>query len=187
MWLHLLTLPLTLIAYTTCCLYIHWNMHAFLRKPPRPRFGVMFDVAGPTHPRISISTPNASIHYHLHHYHFVEAYFTATSVLMIRSSCVQHGPLLPNSSSTRLSIRTPRHIARFSSDKQHQTSPTNTAAVTSAGLFESLRADAAFAKQLEDPGFEYIVRSHLLLHDVVTKAVPLHRAPTKGVYGAWCT
>jgi hypothetical protein len=58
------------------------------------------------------------------------------------------------------------------------------AAVTAADLLESLTTEASFAKQLLDPGFKFVVDSHLLLHDIVSEAIPLQRSPTKGACGS---
>jgi hypothetical protein len=56
--------------------------------------------------------------------------------------------------------------------------------VSSADLLDALKAEPQFAAQLQDPGFEFVVNSHLLLHEIITKHIPLARAPTKGEYSA---
>jgi hypothetical protein len=54
--------------------------------------------------------------------------------------------------------------------------------VSSSDLLDTLKSEPQFARQLLDPGFDFVVGSHLLLHDIVTKHIPLQRAPTKGDY-----
>ena len=55
-------------------------------------------------------------------------------------------------------------------------------AVSSAQLLHGLQSDSQFHRQLEDPGFQFVVNSHVLLHDIVSQKLPLDRAATKG----WC-
>lgn len=71
---------------------------------------------------------------------------------------------------------------RFMSEKHGNATTSRHASMTAADLLESLKSEAAFAQQLQDPGFKFVVDSHLMLHDIVTKAVPLQAARTKGKY-----
>lgn len=92
------------------------------------------------------------------------------------SSCCT-APRLRGSKNTSYRLLT---RSRFTSEKHENTSTSRGASMTAADLLESLKAEAAFAQQLQDPGFKFVVDSHLMLHDIVTRAVPLQAARTKG-------
>lgn len=63
---------------------------------------------------------------------------------------------------------------------QYRLQATSGSMVSSAELLHSLRAEPAFEQQLQDLGFAFVAETHMLLHDCITRAVPLQTARTKG-------
>lgn len=52
--------------------------------------------------------------------------------------------------------------------------------LSAAELLTDLQSEPQFLQQFQDKGFQFIVSSHMLLHNTISKTFPLERACTSG-------